>query len=90
MRTSLTDIKQAEAWLQGQLATPEALLFEARQLTNPLLRLNVALQQQAVKLVSLYHHKKLKEEVEAVHQKLFSNPQKAAFQKEITQLFKPE
>jgi hypothetical protein len=89
MRTSLTEIKQTEAWLQGKLAPAEALLFEARQLTNPLLRLQVALQQQAIKLAGLYHRQKLQEEVEGVHQRLFSSPDKRSFQQQIQQLFPP-
>lgn len=89
MRTSLTDIKQAEAWLQGTLTPQDSLLFEARILTNPLLRANVALQKKVLALLRFYHRKKLKEELEAVHQRLFSDPAKADFQQQIHHLFTP-
>ena len=87
MRTSLTEIQQTEAFLQGQLAPQDKLFFEARLLTSPLLRLNLKLQKKVYALLQLYHRKKLKEEVGVVHQQLFNDPQKRAFQQEITQLF---
>lgn len=87
MRTSLNDIKKAEQYLHTQLAPEEALLFEARLLTNPLLKLNLLFLKKVYSIVALYHRKKLKEEAEAVHQRLFNNPDKAAFRKEIYNLF---
>lgn len=88
MRTSLTEIRQTEAYLQGQLTPQDKLFFEARLLTNPLLRLNLQLQKKVYALLQIYHRKKLKEEIGAVHQQLFENTAKTAFQQEISQLFK--
>ena len=88
MRTSLNEIRQIEKYLLRQLSTEEALVFEARLLTNPVLKANAYLQQKVYQLLRIYHRKKLKEEVEAVHQRLFSDPEKADFQQNIIHLFK--
>ena len=83
----MNDIKQAEQYLHKELAPEEALLFEARLLTNPFLKLNLLFQKKVYSIVGLYHRKKLREEAEAAHQRLFNNPDKAAFRKEIYNLF---
>lgn len=89
MRTSLNNIRQAEAYIKGRLAPQESLLFEARLLTDPLLRLNLRMQQKAYTLIRMFHRKKLKEEVAGVHEQLFNDPEQAAFRQQIKQLFKP-
>jgi len=88
MRTSLNEIKQVEKYLFNQLTTEESLLFEARMLTNPMLRLNVRVQEKIYSVLRFYHRKKLKEEFEHIHENLFKDPMKKDFQKSIYQLFK--
>jgi hypothetical protein len=88
MRTSLNEISDAERYLFKQLSTEESLLFEAKMLINPLLRLNVSIQKKVYSLIRLYHRKKLKEEFEAIHEDLFNQPEKRAFQESVHQLFK--
>ncbi|AHM58379.1 hypothetical protein D770_00525 [Flammeovirgaceae bacterium 311] len=88
MRTSLNNIRQTEAFLHAQLPPQEAILFEARLLTDPLLRLNLRLQQKAYSLIRMYYRKKLKEEVSDVHEQLYNDPQQSAFKQQIQQLFK--
>ena len=88
MRTSLNEIKEIEKFLHHQLDAEESLVFEARLLTNPMLKLNTYLQQKIGQLLLIYHRKKLKEEAETVHQRLFSDPEKADFQQTIMELFK--
>jgi hypothetical protein len=87
MKTSLNNIKQLEKYLEGKLDPQEALVVEARLLSNPLLKLNFFFQKKVYELVQLYHRRKLKEEVKAVQLQLFSDPAKAAFQKNSYQLF---
>ena len=87
MRTSLNEIKRIEKFLLKELSPEENLLFEAQMLTNPLLRLHVSLQKEIYLLLSHYHRKKLKEEVEEVHQKIFNDPAKKDFQLSIYRLF---
>jgi hypothetical protein len=89
MRNSLTEIAQAEAFLQETMPPRERLVFEARVLTNPLLRVNLFFQKKAYGLLKLYHRQQLKKEVQAVEQRLFQDPEKKAFQQQIHHLFNP-
>lgn len=87
METSLIEIQQAERYLQKQLPPGEMLLFEARMLTDPTLRLNVSAQQEVYDLLVLYRRKKLLEKAEVVHQRIFRDPLRIRFQRSIHQLF---
>ena len=87
MRTSLNNIKQTEDYLSGQMSAGDSLLFKAKMLIDPSLRLNVVMQQKIYLLVRLYSRQKLKSEIENVHKKIFHDPAKAAFRKEIFKYF---
>lgn len=87
MRTSLTEIQQTEAYLLHQTTQGERLLFEARLVIQPELRDNMHLQQETYRLVKQYGRKKIREEIEAVHRKLFSEPQHKSFREKIAALF---
>ena len=87
MRTSLNDIQQAEKFLSGNLLPKDALLFKAKLLMDPLLRLNMYMQEKTYLLIRLYGRKKLKSEIECVHEKFFHDPQKTTFRQKIVQLF---
>lgn len=88
MRTSLNEIQQIEKFLTGELPPDEHLLFEAQMLTNPQLKLHVALQKEIYLLLAHYHRNKLKHEVKEIHDRLFSKRKYNAFQKAIFSLFK--
>lgn len=88
MRTSLNDIRIIENYLAGKLDPEESLLLQARLLTDPVLKLNVYVQQKVHSILLLYHRQKLIEEIEEVHQRLFGDPGKGNFQRRIFQLFK--
>jgi hypothetical protein len=88
MRTSLNNIKELEAYLEGTLSPQDSLLMEARLLSSPMWRLNFFFQKKAYGMVQLYHRRKLKEEVEAVEKQLFNDPAKTAFQQSIYRLLK--
>jgi hypothetical protein len=87
MRASLNEIREIEHFLSGQHKTEDALVFEARLLTNPVLRLNTAIQQKIYTIVKAFHRKKLKQELRVIHADLFSNPKKTEFQKEVLHYF---
>ena len=76
MRTSLNEIQQAEKFLQQEMNPGDKLVFEARMLTNPVLKMNLFFQQKVYTIVRRYHLKKLKEEAEIAHQRLFNDPAK--------------
>lgn len=88
MRTSLNDIRNIENYLEGKLNPEELLVFQARLLSDPVLKLNVYVQQKVYSILRLYHRKKLKEEVETVHQRVFGDPLKVNLQQAVYQLFK--
>lgn len=87
MRTSLTEIQQIEAYLLHQTTPAERLLFEAKLMLQPGLTEDVQLQQETYRLVKQYGRKKIREEIEAVHRKLFSEPQHKSFREKIARLF---
>ena len=87
MRTSLNEIKKAEDFLSGKLSGAEAVLMQARLLIDPVLRMNLAFQRKVYALVTLYGRRKLKAEIEDVHDRIFQDPARAAYREEIAQLF---
>jgi hypothetical protein len=87
MRASLNEIRETEHFISGQLGTEDALVFEARLLTNPVLRVNAMIQQKIRLTVKVFYRKKLKEELRAIHADLFSNPDKIEFQKKVLHYF---
>jgi hypothetical protein len=87
MRTSLNDIHEIDQFLSGELGSEDALVFEARLLTNPVLRVNTTIQQKIRLVVKVFHRKQLKQELRAIHADLFSNPEKSEFQKEVLRNF---
>ncbi len=79
-----------EAYLQGALSPFGKLAFEAALRLNPALRKDLHAQKKVHQMVRLYHRKKLKEGLENLHQQVFSNPDKAAFQQNIYELFQQQ
>jgi hypothetical protein len=88
MKTSWNDTKQIERYLNNELAIEDHILFEAQLLIDPLLKLNVGLQKSIYTIVKLYGRKKIKTEVEQVHNRLFHDKKNIVFQQHIHHLFK--
>lgn len=89
MRTSQNNTQRIERYLLGSLSVSDKLVFEAQLMLQPKLRMELYFQKKAYAFVQLYHRKKLKEELEALHQELFDDPDKIVFQQAIYCLFKP-
>jgi len=87
MKISWHNIETIEQYLSGNLNPEEALLFKAKLLIDPILRLQVTLQEKTYALVRLFARKEMKTKLEMTHQKLFRNPDKKAFQQSILQHF---
>ncbi|MCR8558079.1 hypothetical protein KXD93_10515 [Mucilaginibacter sp. BJC16-A38] len=88
MRTSLIETEQIEAHLLC-LSTPgDALVFEAKLILDDELRDKLQWQKSTYNLVKLYGRNQLKQEIEAVHQSLFSETRHWAFSEKIRQIFK--
>jgi hypothetical protein len=87
MRTSLIETEQIEAHLL-QLSDPgDSLVFEARLLLEPDLHEKLQWQKETYHMVSIYGRHQLKKEIEAVHQKLFIQPEHTSFSQKIRRLF---
>jgi hypothetical protein len=87
MMTSSNDIQHTEQFLLGSLPPEERLLFQAKLLADPQFRMNMEFQKKTYSLINLYGRKKLKVELEAIHQRIFADPGKMSFSKKILQLF---
>ena len=87
MRTSLIETRQIEAHLL-QLSEPgDALVFEARLLLEPELNDKMQWQKETYTIIRQYGRDQLKQEIEAVHQQLFTEPKHAGFRQKIMRLF---
>ncbi|HTD39686.1 MAG TPA: hypothetical protein VK671_03630 [Mucilaginibacter sp.] len=87
MRTSLIETEQIETHLMRQAEPGDALVFEARLLLEPEFREKMQWQQETYRMVTLYGRDQLKQEIEAVHQKLFTQPEHLSFSQKIRRLF---
>lgn len=88
MTTSFRDIVKTEKYLRGDLDPQETVLFEAKLLVSEECRRNTLLHKVVHRLVRIYHRRKLKAEVEAVHQKLFHDPANDFFRRRVIRFFK--
>jgi hypothetical protein len=87
MRTSLIETEQIEAHLL-QLSDPgDSLVFEARLLLEPGLLEKLQWQKETYHIVRIYGRDQLKKEIEAVRQKLFTQPEHINFSQKIRRLF---
>jgi len=88
MRTSLNEIRKIENFLDGKLNSEESIAFQTELFTDAVLKLNVYVQQKVYSILRLYHRKKLKEEIENVHRRIFEDENNIVFQQSIFQLLK--
>lgn len=88
MMTSLNETKRNEDYLLGKLLPNEALLFDVQLLIDEELEANVKSQQKSYEIIRQYGRVQLKKELEAVQQKLFTDPKYTSFKQKIVQLFK--
>lgn len=88
MRISLNEIKKIEDHLQGDLPAEEDILVEVRALIDPTFATNLAAQQDSYQIIRAYGRKQLRQEIENIHQQLFSEEQHYSFRRMIFSLFK--
>ncbi len=87
MRTSLTDIRDAEMYLKGTLGSEESLVFEARLLTNAELKSNLNSQRTLYQLLTVFQRKKIKDEVLKIHSQVFGPAGNHEFQDSVLRIF---
>ena len=84
----MNNICEIERYVDGTMEQHEAILFEARIQKDSLLRMNVLLHKKVLALVRIYHRKKLKMELEEVHNRLFNDPNKFTFRESVMRIFR--
>lgn len=87
MRTSLIETEQIEAHLLQLSAPGDALVFEAKLLLDDELNEKLQWQKSAYHKIKLYGRNQLKQEIEAVHQSLFTQPLHKSFSNKIRRIF---
>jgi hypothetical protein len=87
MMTSWNETEQIEVQLSGQSDTGSRLVFDARVILDPELRDKVLWQKKTYIIIQSYGRRQLKKEIEAVHQKLFTQPEHISFSQKIRRLF---
>lgn len=65
----------------------EALQFRVKFLLNPSLRTDVGAQQKVYELIRFFGRKKLRSELEDIHDKIFSDPGAIQLRREMDKLF---
>ena len=86
MRT-LRETKEIDRYLLGNLSPTSRLLFEAKLLIDPTLKLRVGWQQRLYSIIKRSGRRQMLSEVARVHHQLFSDPAKREFQLNVVQLF---
>ena len=83
----MNEIKLIDDHIFKMAAPEEALLFDAFLILDPGLPDKILWQKNVHKAVLQYSRKKLKTEIESVHQKLFSEPVHQSFRQRILGMF---
>lgn len=86
--TTLHETRQIENFLQGGMRPAEQFLFEMKMTIDPALRNKVELQRRVYELVKMYGRRKLREEIERIHHRLFHDPDNFSFRQHIFSYFK--
>ncbi|MDR3693615.1 hypothetical protein [Mucilaginibacter sp.] len=87
MRTSLNEIKLIDGYIFNSNPTEDALLFDALLILNPDLPDQVIWQKKTHDIIRQYSSKKLKAEINSVHQQLFNTDKHQSFKRRILSLF---
>lgn len=90
MRKSLHEIQEVENYIFGRMSVQEHQEFNMQLLVNPHLQEAVDVQKASYTLIKAYGRKKLKAELDDVHKKLFTHPEKKWFRKLIKNIFNPK
>ncbi len=88
MKTSASETRLIENYIQKQLPPADQLVFEARLLLSPELTVTLKWQRQVHELVKLRGRRQLKAQIELVEQKIFKQPAYQTFRDNIYRLYK--
>ena len=88
MPTSWNDTSEIEKYLGKHRSNGDALLFEARLILEPGLADKLEWQQKTYTVIKNYSRIHLKQEIELVHEQLFTQIEHTSFSQKIKALFK--
>jgi len=86
--TLRNNTKLIERYIEGSLNPSDKVLFEANLIVSPSLFEQYRSQKKAFEMVQFYHRKKLREELETLHQSIFNDSEKIGFKLKIHKIFK--
>ena len=84
----MNNIREIERYIDGTMERNDVLLFEEKMRGDSLLRLNLLLQEKVLAIVRMYHRRKLKMELEEIHQRIFNDPEKVNFRERVMGIFR--
>ncbi len=87
MKTLWNETRQIDRHIAGAMDKGNALVFEAKLLLDPDLGDKVLWQRKTHAIIKQYGRRQLKNELEAIHQKLFTSPEHQSFSQKIRRLF---
>ena len=90
MPTSLNNTARIDRYLHKKMSTGDALVFEAKLILQPDLTDDMYWQQKTYNLVQNYGRMQLKQEIDIVHQQLFTDSKYNRFSQKIKALFKKQ
>ena len=88
MKTSISDVIQTEKFILRELPAHGRVLFEARLIVESDLRFNTLYHRLLHRLVAFSHRRKIKREIESIHERLFQDPNKLHFKELVLKHFK--
>ena len=83
----LREIKQIDMYCRDEMDAASRIVFEAQLLIDPALAIRVQYQQKLYRIIRRSGRRQIKSEVDRVHRRLFSDPSKADFRRDIFKLF---
>jgi hypothetical protein len=84
----LNEIKLIDGHIFNSNTPEDALLFDAKLILNPELQDQVRWQKKTHAIVKQYSCKKLRAEIEVVHQRLFDETEHKSFRQRILNIFR--
>lgn len=88
MRTSLIETREIENYIFHASGDENRLLSEAKAIIQPQFAEKIQWQRKAYHTIQQYARLQLKNEINAVHQKLFEGPEHRSFRQNIMRLFR--
>ena len=84
----MDEIKLIDDYLFKRLSPGESLVFDAKRILDPVLDDKLIWQENTHSIIKQYSRKRLKAEIETVHQQLFTEAKHHSFRQKIMSLFK--